>query len=51
VTLQLTPEGYVKVLRTGVAGTYYIATTFSSFSYTITTNTAQAEIFRFTTSV
>jgi hypothetical protein len=50
VTLQLTPEGYVKVTRAGIADTYYIGTTFNTF-LEITTDTAQAQVFRFTTDV
>jgi hypothetical protein len=52
VTLQLTPQGYVKVLRTGITATYYIAKTFSASGFLdITTTAAQAQVFAFTTGV
>jgi hypothetical protein len=46
VTLQLTPQGYVKVLRTGEADAY-ISSTFNTY-LGITTNTAEAQVFNFT---
>lgn len=49
MTLQLTNEGYVKVLRPNDR-TYYIAKTFSPWG-SITTDTTQAQVFTFTTSV
>jgi hypothetical protein len=49
-TLQLTPQGYVKVTRAGIADTYYLAETFSTY-IRLTTDTTQARVFTFTTSV
>jgi hypothetical protein len=49
MTLQLTSEGYVKVLRPSDL-TYYIAKTFGPWS-TLTRVAAEAEVFTFTTSV
>lgn len=46
IMLQLTPQGYVKVLRTGEADAY-ITSTFNTY-LGITTTTAEAQVFNFT---